>query len=289
MPSTDSIARLLISCPDRPGIVAAVSSFLYSHAVNITTLDQYSTDPEGGTFLSRLEFHTPHMDVSGPALEKAFAETVAARFDMRWHISYAARVKRTAILVSRLDHCLLELLWLWRRGKLPTDIALVASNHDELRPVVEGFGIPFHHVPVAPGPEGKARAEARLLELTEGVDLVVLARYMQILSGAFVAHFPLRIINIHHSFLPAFVGANPYQKAYDKGVKLIGATAHYVIEELDAGPIIEQDVARVTHRHDIGALKDLGRDLERQILARAVRWHLEDRILLNGNKTVIFD
>jgi formyltetrahydrofolate deformylase len=257
--------------------------------VNITTFDQYSTDPEGGTFLSRLEFQTPHMDVSAPVLEQAFTETVAARFDMNWHISYAARPKRTAILVSRLDHCLLELLWLWRRGKLPTDIVLVASNHDDLRPVVEGFGIPFHHVPVEPGPEGKARAEARLLELTGGVDLVVLARYMQILSGAFVSRFPLRIINIHHSFLPAFVGANPYQKAYDKGVKLIGATAHYVIEELDAGPIIEQDVARVTHRHDIGALKDLGRDLERQILARAVRWHLEDRVLLNGNKTVIFE
>lgn len=283
---THTTARLLITCPDRPGIVAAVSNFLYSHGVNITTLDQYSTDPEGGTFLSRLEFQTPHMDVSGPALEQAFAEVVAARFDMQWYISYASRVKKTAILVSKFDHCLLELLWLWKRGKLATDIAMVISNHDDLRSVVESFGIPFHHVPAG---GDKPAAEAQMLELMAGVDLVVLARYMQILSGAFVSNFPTRIINIHHSFLPAFVGADPYRQAYDKGVKLIGATAHFVIEELDAGPIIEQDVARVTHRHSVEAMRDLGRDLERQILARAVRWHLEDRILLLENKTIVFD
>ena len=283
---SDTTARLLITCPDKPGIVAAVTNFLYSHNVNITALDQHSTDPEGGTFFMRLEFQTPHLDVSRTALEEAFARVVAERFDMQWFVSYAAEPKKTAILVSRRSHAMMELLWLWKIGKLPTDITMVVSNHPDLEPEVAAFGIPFYHVPVTK--DTKAEAEARLAELTAGVDLVVLARYMQILSGDFVARHPRGIINIHHSFLPAFKGADPYRRAKERGVKLIGATAHYVVEELDAGPIIDQDVCRVTHRHAIEDMKDLGRDLERQVLARAVRWHLEDRILLFDNRTIIF-
>lgn len=282
----ETTSRLLITCPDRPGIVAAVTNFLYSHNVNITALDQYSTDPEGGVFFMRLEFQTPNLDVSRPALEEAFAGVIAERFRMQWKISHGARSKKTAIMVSKTDHALLELLWLWRQDKLPTEISMVISNHPDLGPQVEQFGVPFHHVPV--NKENKAESEKKQLELLEGADLVVLARYMQILSGDFVGAFDHRIINIHHSFLPAFVGADPYRQAADKGVKLIGATAHYVVEELDAGPIIEQGVARVSHRHSVEDLKDLGRDLERQVLARAVRWHLEDRIIPYENKTIVF-
>jgi formyltetrahydrofolate deformylase len=284
---SDATARLLITCPDRPGIVAAVTNFLFQHNVNITTLDQYSTDPEGGTFFMRLEFQTPHLDVSRTMLEQAFQSVVAGRFGMHWFVSYAAEVKKTAILVSRHGHAMMELLWLWKVGKLPTDITMVISNHADLEPEVANFGIPFYHVPVGKG--GKEGAEARMLELLEGqADLVVLARYMQVLSGDFVSRRPRGIINIHHSFLPAFKGADPYRQAKERGVKLIGATAHYVVEELDAGPIIDQDVVRITHRHGVEAIKDLGRDLERQVLARAVRWHLEDRILVLDHRTIIF-
>ncbi|RDI96304.1 formyltetrahydrofolate deformylase [Meiothermus sp. QL-1] len=283
---SETTARLLITCPDRPGIVAAVSSFLFHHGANITALDQHSTDPEGGLFFMRLEFQTPHLDVSREILEKAFAETVAERFQMDWRIAYAAEVKKVAILVSRYDHALLELLWRHSNKELPCTITQVISNHPDLRAEVERFGIPFHHVPVEKG--RKEEAEARMLELLQGNDLLVLARYMQILTPAFVAHYPNRIINIHHSFLPAFVGANPYKQAYQRGVKIIGATAHYVTEELDQGPIIEQDVVRVSHRHNVADLVRLGRDLERTVLARAVQWHLEDRIIVYGNKTVVF-
>ncbi|MCS7059281.1 MAG: formyltetrahydrofolate deformylase [Meiothermus sp.] len=282
----DTTARLLITCPDRPGIVAAVSSFLFHHGANITALDQHSTDPEGGLFFMRLEFQTPHLDVPREVLEKAFAETVAARFQMDWRIAYATDLKKVAILVSRYDHALLELLWRHSNRELPCEITQVVSNHPDLRAEVERFGIPFHHVPVEKG--RKEEAEARMLEILAGNDLLVLARYMQILSPSFVAHYPNRIINIHHSFLPAFVGANPYRQAYQRGVKIIGATAHYVTEELDQGPIIEQDVVRVSHRHDVADLVRLGRDLERTVLARAVQWHLEDRIIVHGNKTVVF-
>lgn len=283
----ETTARLLIRCPDRPGIVAAVSGFLYNHGANITALDQHSTDPEGGTFFMRLEFQTPHLDLSRPVLERAFESTVARRYEMDWRISYAAERKKVVILVSRHEHALMELLWRNMRGDLPAEILCVVSNHPDLKESVEQLGIPFHHVPVTP--ETKAEAEARLLELTEGkADLIVLARYMQILSENFVSRFASRIINIHHSFLPAFVGANPYQQAADRGVKLIGATAHYVTAQLDEGPIIEQDVIRVTHRHHADELKALGRDIERTVLARAVKWHLEDRLLVDGNKTVVF-
>ena len=284
---TDSTARLLITCPDRPGIVAAVSSLLYNHGANITALDQHSTDPEGGTFFMRLEFQTPHLGLSRAALERSFEDTVAKRYAMDWCISYASEHKKMAILVSKHDHALLEILWRWSRKELDVEVTQVISNHPELEEPVKGFGVPYHHVPVTP--ENKPEAERRILDLLEDqADLVVLARYMQILSPEFVARFPNRIINIHHSFLPAFVGANPYQRASERGVKLIGATAHYVTSDLDEGPIIEQDVIRVSHRHTVDELRELGRDIERTVLARAVKWELEDRVIVHGNKTVVF-
>ncbi len=284
---TDSTARLLITCPDRPGIVAAVSSLLYNHGANITALDQHSTDPEGGTFFMRLEFQTPHLGISRAALERSFEDTVAKRYAMDWCISYASERKKMAILVSKYDHALLEILWRWSRKELDVEVTQVISNHPELEEPVKGFGVPYHYVPVTP--ENKPEAERRILDLLEDqADVVVLARYMQVLSPEFVARFPNRIINIHHSFLPAFVGANPYQRASERGVKLIGATAHYVTSDLDEGPIIEQDVIRVSHRHTVDELRELGRDIERTVLARAVKWELEDRVIVHGNKTVVF-
>jgi len=296
MPNTNTddagrtIARLLITSPDRPGLVAAVSQFIFSHGANITQLDQHSTDPEGGKFFMRLEFQTPHLDLGREALMAAFEQVVARPFEMQWSIQYAQPVKRLALMVSRHEHCLMELLWRWSRGELPCEVAMVVSNHPDLKEAVERFGVPFHLIPVPPrDPEAKKEAEAAALELIRGkADAVVLARYMQILSAEFVARAEAPIINIHHSFLPAFIGADPYRQAFQRGVKLIGATAHYVTAELDGGPIIAQDVAHVSHRHSVEDLKDLGRDLERQVLARAVRAHLEDRIIVDGNKTVVF-
>jgi len=283
----DSTARLLITCPDRPGIVSSVTAFLFNHGANITSLDQHSTDPEGGTFFMRLEFQTPHLDVSQGVLESTFAGAVATRFEMDWRIHYAARFKRVALLVSRFDHALLELLWRYSRAELPCTITQVISNHPDLREACERFGVPYHHVPVSR--DAKAQAEAEILDRLDGdTDLVVLARYMQILSAEFVVLYPNRIINIHHSFLPAFAGADPYRQAFDRGVKLIGATAHYVTAELDQGPIIDQDVIRVSHRHNPASMRELGQDAERNVLARAVRWHLEDRIIVCGNRTVVF-
>jgi formyltetrahydrofolate deformylase len=283
----ETTARLLIKCPDRSGIVASVSNFLFNHGANITSLDQHSTDPEGGVFFMRLEFQTPHLDLSRPVLERSFAEAVARRFEMDWRLSYAAELKKVAILVSRHDHAMQELLWRVDRGELRCNATQVISNHPDLRESVERFGIPFHHVPT--DPSSKPEAEARMLELLDGAaDVIVLARYMQILSESFVDHFPDRIINIHHSFLPAFVGADPHRRAYDRGVKLIGATAHFVTHDLDMGPIIEQDVIRVSHRRAPEDLKELGRDIERTVLARAVKWFLEDRLLVHENKTVVF-
>ncbi|HET8883468.1 MAG TPA: formyltetrahydrofolate deformylase [Solimonas sp.] len=283
----DTTARLLITCPDQPGIVAAVTSFLFRYGVNITELDQHSTDPEGGRFFLRLEFQTPHLDVPRAVLETAFREAVASRFTMDWRISYAADKPRMAVLVSKHDHALLELLWRWQRGELRVDIPVVISNHADLRESVERFGVHFEHVPIDAATH--AQAEAQMLARLEGkTDFIVLARYMRILSADFVARYPHRIINIHHSFLPAFVGADPYQQAYTRGVKLIGATAHYVTGDLDQGPIIDQDTGRVSHRHEVPDLRRLGRDLERQVLARAVRWHVEDRVIVDGNKTIVF-
>jgi formyltetrahydrofolate deformylase len=286
-PSVYRNARLLISCPDRPGIVAAVSSFLFSHGANIVSSDQHSTDPEGGRFFMRMEFSTTGMDLAGDDLEAAFAQDVGDRFEMSWRMSHPGDRKRMAILVSRYEHCVLDLLWRWRRGSLDADVVLVASNHPDLEEDVRSFGVPYRHVPVRP--DGKAQAEEDLLELLAGnVDLVVLARYMQILSGDFLDRIGAPLINIHHSFLPAFAGPDPHQEAYDKGVKIIGATAHYVVEELDAGPIIEQDVARVSHRESVADLTRLGEDIERTVLARAVAMHLEDRTLIHENKTIVF-
>jgi formyltetrahydrofolate deformylase len=280
-------ARLLISCPDRPGIVAAASSFLFEHGANIVSSDQHSTDPEGGRFFMRMEFSATDMDLDREQLEAAFGQEVAEPFGMSWRISHPGDRKRMAILVSRYEHCVLDLLWRWRRGSLEADIVLVASNHPDLEEDIRPFGIPFRHVPAPP--DGKAQSEQRLLELLSGkVDVVVLARYMQILSGDFLERIGVPLINIHHSFLPAFAGPEPHQEAYDKGVKIIGATAHYVVEELDAGPIIEQDVARVTHRESVADLTRLGEDIERTVLARAVAMHLEDRTLIHENKTIVF-
>jgi formyltetrahydrofolate deformylase len=281
------LTRLLISCSDRSGIVAAVSAFLHDAGANVVSSDQYSTDPEGGAFFMRMEFNLPMSDADRAELERRFAREVGTPFEMDWRMWDARTPKRVAILVSKYDHCLLELLWRWRRGQLEADIALVASNHPDLRADVEAFGLPFHHLPVVKGK--KPEAEQRLLELLDGqVDLVVLARYMQILSGDFLHRVGAPVINIHHSFLPAFAGAGPYERAKERGVKLIGATAHYVTEELDAGPIVEQDVIRVTHRDSAPELTRLGADIERAVFARAVQWHCEDRVLVHGNTTVVF-
>jgi formyltetrahydrofolate deformylase len=281
------IARLLVSCPDRHGIVAAVSGFLAEQDANILSSDQHSTDREGGTFFMRMEFHLDGLMERRDDIERAFAERVAKPLEMDWRFAYSDRRKRTALLASRDDHCLLDLLWRRRRGELDADIVAVVSNHPDHEADVRGFGVPYHHVPVDPG--DRAAAERRMLELLAGeVDLVVLARYMQILSADFLARLESPVINIHHSFLPAFVGADPYRRARDRGVKIIGATAHYVTEELDAGPIIEQDVARVSHRQSVEELEQIGRDIERIVLARAVKWHLEDRVLVHENRTVVF-
>lgn len=280
-------ARLLIVCPDRPGIISAVSTFLYHHGANITDFDQHASDPDAGTFFLRMEFQTPGLDCSWDTLKSNFEARVARQYGMEWQLTLAADRKRMAIMVSRHDHALLELLWRTMGGDLPAVIPMVISNHDDLRGEVERFGIPYHHIPVTR--DNKVEAEQQALQLLEGqADLVVLARYMQILSPDFVQHYPHRIINIHHSFLPAFVGANPYQQAWERGVKLIGATSHYVTDDLDQGPIIEQNVARVSHRHSPAELKALGQEVERGVLLRAVRWHLEDRVIVDGNKTVVF-
>ncbi len=280
------VGRLLISCPDRPGIVAAVSRFLYESGANIIESQQYSTDPFGGTFFILVEFHLSGLASRVDDLGSAFT-ALSDEFSMRWKLSRAEKLKRAAIFVSKADHALLELLWLIHSGELNVDLRMVISNHRDLADIVADWGIPFHHVPVSG--ETKLTAEAQQLELLgDDVDLVVLARYMQILSPRFLAAFPQPIINIHHSFLPAFVGANPYQAAAERGVKLIGATAHYVTAELDAGPIIEQDIVRVDHRCGADDLRRLGRHVERSVLARAVAWHVDDRIIVHQNKTIVF-
>ncbi|MCZ8512585.1 formyltetrahydrofolate deformylase [Paenibacillus filicis] len=279
-------ARMLVSCPDQPGIVAAVSRFLYEHGANIVQSDQYTMDPEGGLFFIRIEFDLEGLNERRDRLKADFA-LVAEQFSMKWSITRASRKKRLAIFVSKEDHALLELLWHWQSGDLDAEIAMVISNHNNMRELVEPLGIPYHYIPVTA--DTKAEAECRQLELVSGqVDVVILARYMQIISPKFIEHFPNRIINIHHSFLPAFVGGKPYAQAYNRGVKIIGATAHYVTEELDGGPIIEQDVQRVSHRDNVDDLKRIGRHIERTVLARAVAWYVEDRVIVHGNKTVVF-
>jgi formyltetrahydrofolate deformylase len=279
-------ARLLISCPDRPGIVAGIAGFLAERGANIVALDQHSTGGPQGEFFMRLEFTPQAEDLDEAAFARSF-EPIAEQFGMSWQIAYSGHRKRVAVLVSRYDHCLVDLLWRWRRGELLGDIELVLSNHGDLAGEAGRAGVEFAHVPVAP--ESKAAAERRMLDLlADRFDLVVLARYMQVLSADFLERVGCPVINIHHSFLPSFAGADPYGRAAERGVKLIGATAHYVTEALDEGPIIEQDVQRVHHGHDVAALTRIGQDVERSVLARAVQWHLDDRVLVHGPRTVVF-
>jgi formyltetrahydrofolate deformylase len=277
--------RLLVTCGERPGIVASITRFLTVAGANLVCCDQHSSDPADGTLFLRAEFTIDRDACTG--LAERFRAEVGDRYAMSWRIADAARPQRVAVLVSRYDHCLHDLLWRWRRGELGAEIVLVASNHRDAQGLAEAAGLPFFHIPA--DPERKADVEARLLELLGGAcDLVVLARYMQILSPAFLEQVGVPVINIHHSFLPAFAGAGPYEQARRRGVKLIGATAHYVTEELDAGPIIEQDVARVTHRDAVATLTRRGAEIERTVLARAVRWHCQDRILRHKGTTVVF-
>ena len=281
------IGRLLISCPDRPGIVAAVSRFLFDAGANILESQQHSTDPSGGTFYLLVEFHLPGLSGRYAELAGEFA-ALSDSFSMRWKMTQAAELKRMALYVSKADHALQEVLWRTHSGELNADIRMVVSNHPDLAETVASWGIPFHHVPVTRETRPQAeRAQLKLLA-AEDVDVVVLARYMQIVSARFLDECPGPVINIHHSFLPAFAGANPYQAAADRGVKLIGATAHYVTAELDAGPIIEQDIVRVDHRYTATELRKLGRHVERSVLARAVGWHLDDRVIVHQNKTIVF-
>jgi formyltetrahydrofolate deformylase len=283
-------ARLLIGCADRPGIVAAVSGFLFDSGANIVSSHQYSSDPSGGRFFLRTEFFLEGQDRSGleaGGFQERFGNEVAKPFEMDWEIRWWGQRPRLAILVSRHDHCLVDLLWRWRRGELGAEITMVISNHPDLEDETLAAGVSYHHVPVPKG--GKREAEAAMLALLTGnADLLVLARYMQILSGEFLAQVGIPAINIHHSFLPAFAGADPYRRARERGVKLIGATAHYVTEELDEGPIIDQDVVRVDHRQSAHDLERVGRDVERLVLARAVSLHLEDRVIVDGRRTIVF-
>jgi formyltetrahydrofolate deformylase len=280
------VARLIVSCPDRHGIIAALSACLAETGANIVNSDQHSTDPEGGSFFLRMEFHLAGLANKRELLETRLA-AIAAEFEMDLQLRLAVRNKRVALFVSRYDHCLLDLLWRWRRDELAMDVACVISNHPDLEAEVRPFDVDYHHIPVSK--ESKTEAEERQLELLAGnVDLVVLARYMQVLSDDFLERVAVPVINIHHSFLPAFIGRDPYTRAHERGVKLIGATAHYATAELDDGPIIEQDVARVSHRQTPDELALLSHDIERIVLARAVDWHLDDRVLRIGNRTIVF-
>jgi formyltetrahydrofolate deformylase len=281
------IGRLVVSCVDGPGIVARISTFLHRHGANIIQFDQYSTGPVGGRFFLRVEFHLTDLGARMSDLERDFAVDVAARLEATFRFRDAACATRVAVFVSRQDHCMLDLLWRTRRGEMPIDVVQVISNHAKLATDVAGFGVPFEVIPIRS--ETKRQAEQRQLELLRGrVDVVVLARYMQILSAEFLDGVGVPVINIHHSFLPAFAGAGPYERAKERGVKLIGATAHYATEDLDEGPIIEQDVVRVSHRASSAELTRCGADIERTVLARALLWHCEDRVLVDGRTTVIF-
>jgi formyltetrahydrofolate deformylase len=276
-------SRLLLACPDQPGLIARVSGFLAESGLNIVDVDQHSS-AEGRFFMRMVFDRVP--DDEREALELRFAREIGEPFEMDYGFHDTARRRRLAIMVSREDHCLSDLLWRWRNGDLGGELVAVISNHPDHAGQVEAVGVPFHHLPVEPAT--RAEAERRALELLEGVDLLVLARYMQILSADFLADLAAPAINIHHSFLPAFVGADPYHRAYERGVKLIGATAHYVTAELDAGPIIAQDVTRVDHRDEAADMIRLGRDVERLVLARAVMAHLDDRVLRDGDRTIVF-
>ena len=278
-------AVLLIDSPDRKGLVARVSGLLYERGANILHADQH-VDHDLGLFFMRVEWELNGFDLE--AFQAVFAP-IASELGMNWKLTSSARRPRVALFCSQYLHCMADLLHRWRTGELVCDIPVIISNHSEVEKLANFYGVPFEHVPVTPAT--KADAERRQLDLLakHGIELVVLARYMQILSPEFVSHYPAAIINVHHSFLPAFTGARPYQAAHARGVKLIGATSHYVTAVLDDGPIIEQDVARISHRDQVEDLVARGRDLERMVLSRAVRWNLDRRILCYGNKTVVFD
>ena len=276
-------SRLLLACPDQPGLIARVSGFLAESGLNIVDVDQHST-AEGRFFMRMIFDRVPDPERDG--LERRFAREIGEPFEMDYGFHQSEEVRRVAIMVSREDHCLSDLLWRWRNGDLGGELVAVISNHRDHAAQAEAVGLPFHHVPV--DRENRAEAERQVLELLEGVDLLVLARYMQILSEDFLGALAAPAINIHHSFLPAFVGADPYHRAYERGVKLIGATAHYVTAELDAGPIIAQDVEPVDHRDEVADMIRIGRDIERLVLARAVMAHLDDRVLRDGDRTIVF-
>ena len=282
---TGVTATLLISCPDRKGLVAKIANFIYSNGGNIIHADQH-TDFSAGLFLNRVEWQLDGFNLPRDVISPAF-EAIAKPLEAKWEIHFSDTVPRLAIWVSKQDHCLLDLLWRQQAKEIPAEIPLIISNHTQLKYIADQFGIDFHHIPITK--ETKAEQEAKQLELLEKyqINLVILAKYMQILTPEFVSKFS-QIINIHHSFLPAFPGANPYQRAYSRGVKIIGATAHYVTADLDEGPIIEQDVVRVSHRDDVSDLIRKGKDLERLVLARAVRLHLQNRVLEYDNRTVVF-
>lgn len=280
-------ATLLITCPDAKGIVAAVANFLQLHNANILHADQHQ-DAENNLFLMRVEWDLDQFNIDEAAFGQHFND-IAMQFSMTWQLKFSAHKQRLALMVSQYDHCLVDLLHRHKNSELACEIPLIISNHRDTEALAQFYGIDFHHIPVTK--ETKVEAEAAQFKLFEeyNVDLIVLARYMQILSANFITQYPKRVINIHHSFLPAFIGAKPYHRAFERGVKLIGATAHYVTEVLDEGPIIEQDIARISHRDQVEDLLQKGRDLERVVLSRAVRWHIDNRILTYANKTVVFD
>ena len=280
-------AILIIQCPDQKGIVAAVSRFLYQYSGNILEVDQY-VDQEIGRFFMRAAWELDSFDLEKSSISERFHTEVADQFNMEFTLHFNFPKPRMAIFVSKLSHCLFDILGRFHGGQLEVDIPLVISNHQDLKSVVEAFGIPFFHISVSAASKETAEAEQLGLLKEYQVDFVVLARYMQILSGDFIRRFPNRIINIHHSFLPAFVGARPYHAAYERGVKIIGATAHYVTEELDAGPIIEQEVARVRHHNTVAELVQIGQDVEKVTLSKAIKYHVNRKVLAVRNKTVIF-
>ncbi|MFQ5698124.1 MAG: formyltetrahydrofolate deformylase [Myxococcota bacterium] len=286
MSERSSTATLMVSCPDRKGLVAALATLLADHGANIVRAQQH-TDGSQRRFFQRIQFELADLAIDREALE-GLLRIECARYDMQWRIAYGDRIRRVALFVSRSEHCLWDLFLRHRLGELRCEIVCVISNHPDLEPVARQFGVPFHLLPITP--ETRSAQEARQLEICQGaaVDLIVLARYMQILSEDFIRHFPERIINIHHSFLPAFAGARPYHQAFERGVKLIGATAHYATADLDEGPIIAQEVVRASHRDSIADLVRKGRDVERAALAAAVRAHLEDRIWVHGRRTIVF-
>lgn len=280
-------AILLIDCPDRKGLVAAVSEFLYRHNANIIHADQHRDD-DSGLFLMRVEWDLSDFTLDIVEFKEQF-KPVADEFALRWRLKLSSQRQRMAIFVSHYDHCLADLLYRHRSRELDCDVPLIISNHPDSQRLAEFYQIPFHYIAVEKGKRGEAEQQQLALVREHKIDLIVLARYMQILSPEFVRHYPQQIINVHHSFLPAFSGAKPYHRAFARGVKLIGATSHYVTDELDEGPIIEQDVTRISHRDQLDDLLQKGRDLEKVVLSRAVRWHIEHRILLYAGKTVIFD